>query len=156
MTAGAARIKVTFQVDADGLLSVGAREQSTGIEATVTVKPSYGLSDDDIARMLQESFAHADEDVSVRALAEQRVEAERIIDATQGALARDGDLLAPHEIDAIRASVDEVRRLAQGEDHHALAAAIAALNTATGHFAELRMDRSVAQALTGRSVDALS
>jgi len=156
MTAGAARIKVTFQVDADGLLSVAAREQSTGVEATVTVKPSYGLSDDDIARMLQESFAHADADVAARALAEQRVEAERIVDATQSALAADGDLLDAAERAAIAAAVDEVRRRAASDDHRALAAAIAALNAATGHFAELRMDRSVAQALTGRSVDALS
>ena len=155
MVAGAARIKVTFQVDADGLLEVAAREQTTGVEASIVVKPSYGLSDAEIARMLEESFANAAPDMVVRALAEARVEAERIIDATEGALRSDGDLLSVAERAAIERTLAAVRRLAALDDHHALAAAVTALNAASEEFAGRRMDRGVAQALTGRSVDAL-
>ena len=156
MVAGAARIRVTFQVDADGLLSVSAKEQTTGVEAAVVVKPSYGLSDAEIARMLEDSYAHAREDMAARALAEARVEAERIVAATEGALAADGDLLSATERSTIDAAVASVRRLAAADDHHALAESIHALNRATEEFAERRMDRSVSSALTGRSVDALN
>jgi len=156
MVAGAARIKVTFQVDADGLLSVSAREQTTGIEASIVVKPSYGLSDAEIARMLQESFANAAPDMAARALAEARVEAERIVDATEVALRSDGDLLDATERIPIEQSLAEVRRLAGRDDHHALTAAVAALNAATDEFAARRMNRGVGRALTGRSVDALN
>src|SRR5437667_5426175 len=109
MVAGAARIRVTFQVDADGLLAVSAREQTTGVEATVTVKPSYGLSDTDIARMLEESHTHASEDMTARALAEARVEADSILAATENALAVDADLLATDERAAIESAVERVR-----------------------------------------------
>src|SRR5215468_2796328 len=153
MTAGAARIRVTFQVDADGLLSVSAREQTTGVEAAIAVKPSYGLSDADIARMLQDSFTHAADDMEARALAEAQVEAERVLEATERALAADGDLLSASERGAIDAAIGAVRRHFGGIDRHALATATGALNRATEPFAAKRMNRSIARALTGRSVD---
>jgi molecular chaperone HscA len=155
MTAGAARIRVSFDVDADGLLSVSAREQTSGVEASVAVKPSYGLTDAEIACMLQESFVHATEDADARALAEARVEAERIVAATDGALAVDGALLDASERGAIDRALAEVRHRLEGDDRHALISAVAALNAATESFAAGRMDRSVARALTGRRVDAL-
>ena len=155
MVAGAARIKVTFQVDADGLLSVSAREQTSAVEASIVVKPSYGLSDDEIARMLQESIVHAADDASDRALAEVHVEADRIADATQAALAADGALLADAERAAIdRALVDLADKRA-GTDVQALRAAITALNRATEEFAARRMDRSVSLALSGKRIDTL-
>jgi len=156
MVAGAARISVTFQVDADGLLSVSARERTTGVEAAITVKPSYGLADTEIARMLQESQAHAAEDMEARALGEAQVEAERMLAATMSALDADGDLLAPEERAEIDAAMAPVRRLVAGADRHALHAAVAALNRATEEFAARRMDRSVAGVLAGRSVDSLA
>ncbi|TMH57445.1 MAG: Fe-S protein assembly chaperone HscA, partial [Betaproteobacteria bacterium] len=155
MVAGAARIRVTFQVDADGLLAVSAREQTTGVEAAITVKPSYGLADTDIARMLQESQAHAVDDMEARALAEAQVDGERMVAATMSALDADGDLLAPGERVEIDAAMATVRRLIAGEDRHALHAAVSALNHATEEFAARRMDRSVSSALAGRSVDSL-
>ncbi len=156
MVAGAARIRVTFQVDADGLLSVSAREQTTGVEASVTVKPSYGLSDTDIARMLDESHAHAADDMNARALAEARVEADSIVAATQAALAADPHLLEASERAAIEKALARVRSISGGDDHRAIAEATDALNRASEDFAARRMDRSVAQALTGRSIDALN
>jgi len=156
MVAGAARIRVTFQVDADGLLSVSAREQTTGVEAAIAVKPSYGLADADIARMLEESQAHATEDMTARALAEAQVDAERMLAATAAALTADGDLLTAAERAAIDASMATVRRLAAGTDRHALTAVIASLNRTTEDFAAKRMDRSISRALTGRSVDSLA
>src|SRR5438034_4890189 len=119
MVAGAARIRVTFQVDADGLLAVSAREQTTGVEAAITVKPSYGLPDTDIARMLEESQAHAADDMEARALAEAQVDGERLLDATQSALGADGDLLAPGERAAIESAMARVRTLVRGADRHA-------------------------------------
>ena len=156
MVAGAARIRVTFQVDADGLLAVSAREQTTGVEAAITVKPSYGLADTDIARMLQESQAHAVDDMEARALAEAQVEGERMVAATMSALDADGDLLAPEERAQIDAAMASVRRLVAGADRHALHAAVAALNHATEEFAARRMDRSVSGVLAGRRVDSLA
>jgi molecular chaperone HscA len=156
MVAGAARIRVTFQVDADGLLAVTAREMTTGVEAAITVKPSYGLSDEDIARMLVESQAYAADDMEARALGEARVEAEGMIAATEAALAVDGDMLDANERATIDRAVAEVRRLLPGDDRHAVRSAADALNHATEDFAARRMDRGVAQALTGRSVDALN
>ena len=156
MVAGAARISVTFQVDADGLLSVSAREKTTGVEAAITVKPSYGLADTDIARMLQESQAHAVDDMEARALGEAQVEGERMLAATRSALDADGDLLAPEERARIDAAMATVQRLVAGADRHALNAAVAALNRATEEFAARRMDRSVAGVLAGRSVDSLA
>jgi len=156
MPAGAARVKVTFQVDADGLLSVSAREETSGTEAAIVVKPSYGLSDADIARMLEESFRHAADDMAARALAEAQVEADRVIAATRRALETDGDLLDAGERGAIDAALDAALQSRGGADHRALVAATAALNAATAEFAARRMDRGVARALTGRQIDALT
>lgn len=156
MVAGAARIRVTFQVDADGLLSVTAREQTTGVEASITVKPSYGLADTDIARMLEDSRAHAAADMAARALAEAQVEAEQILAATQNAVAADGDLLDARERAAIDAAMATLRQRLAGTERHAIQAAVAGLNRVTETFATRRMDRSVAGALTGRDVDALA
>ena len=156
MVAGAARIQVTFQVDADGLLDVAAREQGTGVEATITVKPSYGLSDGEIAKMLADSFTHAAEDMQARALAEVQVEADQIAVATEAALALDGELIGAAERAAIDKALDNLRRFREGADHLALRAAVESLNHATGEFAARRMDRSVSRALTGKRVDELS
>jgi molecular chaperone HscA len=153
MAAGAARVRVTFQVDADGLLSVGAQEMSSGVHAAITVKPSYGLSDDEVARMLQESFGAADADMHARELREQQVEAQRLAEATQVALAADSDLLSETE----RAEVDRllaaVQSAVQGSDLAAIKRAIAALAEGTDDFAARRMDRSIRTALSGRRVD---
>ncbi|WP_153018153.1 Hsp70 family protein, partial [Cupriavidus necator] len=155
MVAGAARIRVTYQVDADGLLSVTARETHSGVEASVTVKPSYGLADDDIARMLQESFREAEHDMKSRALAEERVEADRLVEATQRALETDGDLLSAEERTAVEALMATVREIATGEDHHAIHAAVEKLSHGTDEFAARRMDRSIKSALAGRKVQEL-
>jgi molecular chaperone HscA len=156
MVAGAARIRVTFDVDADGLLSVSAREQTTGVQAAVTVKPSYGLSDEQITRMLQESFAHAQDDAQARALAETQVEADQLVAATMRALDADPDLLSAEERAAIDAALAETTRARAAQDRTALHAAIDALNRVTADFAARRMDRSVKQALAGKSVDTLA
>ncbi|HUL94645.1 MAG TPA: Fe-S protein assembly chaperone HscA [Usitatibacter sp.] len=153
MVAGAARIQVTFQVDADGLLSVTARENATGVESSIVVKPSYGLSDDEVARMLQESFSHAVDDRGARALAEQRVEAEQLLAALRAALARDADLLDTRERAELDGHMASVERAWNGSDHRALKDAVAALNRASESFAGRRMDRAVSGALSGRSLD---
>ena len=156
MAAGAARILVTFQVDADGLLSVSAREQTTGVESSIAVKPSYGLGDDEIARMLRESFEHAATDMTARALGEARVDADHVAMATEGALAADGDLLSADERGAIDAALANLHAMRDGEDAAALRAAVDALNRATETFAARRMDRGVRQALAGRAIDSLA
>ena len=153
LAAGAARIAVTFSVDADGLLDVSAREATTGVEAAITVKPSYGLTDAEIARMLQDSFAHAADDMTARALAEAQVEADRLVAATEAALAQDRDLLSDAEADDVARAVAAVRAVRGGSDRAALGAAAAALNRATESFAARRMDRGVARALTGKRID---
>ena len=153
MAAGAGRIRVTFQVDADGLLSVTAREQSQGIEASIAVKPSYGLSDDEIARMLQESFGTAEIDMKARALREQQVDADRLLQATQVALEADGDLLDAGARETIAAAMRALRAVSQGEDARAIEARITDLARETETFAALRMDRAVRQALSGRRLD---
>jgi molecular chaperone HscA len=155
MAAGAARIRVTFQVDADGLLSVGAREATTGIAASVMVKPSYGLSDEQITDALRQSFDHAREDMQARALREQQVDAERMIAATEAALAADEDLLTREEARPIRAELAELRRLAAGSDHRALKSAIEGLNRLTEPFAGRRMDRAIQRGLAGRKLEEL-
>jgi molecular chaperone HscA len=155
MVAGAARIRVTFQVDADGLLSVSAKEQTSGVAAQVDVKPSYGLADGDITRMLQESFSSAEEDKAARALREERLEAERLLEALRSAMAADRDLLSDAEQAQIHAGMSELSRIKQSDDHHAIAAAVKALSQATDEFAARRMDKSVAAALTGKSISAL-
>ncbi|AKJ29919.1 Fe-S protein assembly chaperone HscA [Caldimonas brevitalea] len=153
MAAGAARIRVTFQVDADGLLNVSAREESSGVEAAVTVKPSYGLSDDEIARMLQEGFSTAESDMKLRALREARVEAERLLLATKVALERDADLLSPPEHHRIDQLLEELAAVMQQDDHTVIEAAIERLAKGTEAFAAERMNRSIRQALSGRSVE---
>jgi molecular chaperone HscA len=153
MVAGAARIRVSFEVDADGLLKVGARELGSGVEAAITVKPSYGLADDDIARMLREGFAAADGDAALRSLREARVDAERLVLATRSALAADSDLLTEAECAAIERQIVETQRRAQADDHHAIEAAVKALAAATETFAAARMNRGIRNALAGRSVD---
>jgi molecular chaperone HscA len=157
MVAGAARIRVTFQIDADGLLSVFAREQSSGVEAAVEVKPSYGLQDEEITRMLREGFERADVDLGLRRLREAQVEARRLIDATEAALAEDGEaLLTPPERQAIQERMYAVADVLEtgGEDSHDdLLAATDRLNEATQNFAASRMNASVQRALAGRRLD---
>ncbi|MDO8176678.1 MAG: Fe-S protein assembly chaperone HscA [Undibacterium sp.] len=153
MAAGAARIRITYQVDADGLLSVSARELRSGVEASITVKPSYGLADDEITRMLQDSFSSAESDMQQRALKEEQVEAERILLATQSALNDDAQLLSNTEQEAILKLMDDVRRLAQEADQHVLRNAITALADGTEEFAARRMDQSVRTALTGKKLN---
>lgn len=156
MAAGAARIRVTYQVDADGLLSVAARELHSGVEASIVVKPSYGLGDDEIARMLQDSFNSAEDDMKLRALREEQVEAERILLATESALGQDLDLLSSTERDAIDACIVQLRHSAQGSDHQAIKTAIDALARSTEEFAARRMDRNVRAALTGKKLDEIA
>jgi len=152
MTAGAARVRVTFQVDADGLLSVSAREKSTGIAASVAVKPSYGLTDAEVERMLRESFEHAKDDMHARSLAEHRVEGERLIEAVRAALEADGALASAEERTAIDHGIAVLRTALAGSDSRAIKAATDALNRVTEPFASRRMDASVQRALTGRKI----
>jgi len=152
MVAGAARIRVSFTVDADGMLSVAAREEGSGVEASIAVKPSYGLADEDIARMLSESFTTAEFDMKERALRESRVEAERMTLATRAAMAADGDLLEAQEAAAIEAMLDKLEASRQGSDHHAIDAAVEALAHSTEAFAAARMNRGIRKALAGRRV----
>jgi molecular chaperone HscA len=153
MVAGAARIRLTFQVDADGLLSVSAREQTSGVEAAITVKPSYGLTDEQITQMLAASRDHASDDMLARALREQQVEGQRILEAVEAALAEDGDqLLSAGERAAIEASMHALRAAVAGTDHRAIKAAIDACNRATEAYAARRMDASIRKALTGQKL----
>lgn len=156
MVAGAARIRVTFQVDADGLLSVTAREQSTGIEAAVTVKPSYGLSDDEITRMLSEGVSQADADARARMLREQQVEARQLVESVGAALAADGDLLDADERARVDAALADAAAARDAPDVDAVRAAVQALSDATEDFAARRMDRSIRNALAGRKLDELA
>ena len=153
LPAGGAHIRVTFQVDADGLLSVTAMEKSTGVEASIQVKPSYGLSDAEIAGMIKDSMANAQSDVGARMLAEQRVEASRVLESLQGALASDAVLLSEAESTAIPAAVEALQQATQGTDPAAIEAAIKTLDAQTQDFAARRMDASIRRALAGHSVD---
>jgi len=155
MVAGAARVRVTYQVDADGLLSVSAREQTSGSEASITVKPSYGLADADIERMLRDSFSHAKEDVHARALAENRVDGQRLLEATRAALAADASLLSPEEASSIRKVMQALERALGGTDHRAIKQGVDALNRATEDFAGRRMDAGIRRALAGRQIGSL-
>ncbi|TMG93662.1 MAG: Fe-S protein assembly chaperone HscA [Betaproteobacteria bacterium] len=155
MVAGAARIRVTFQVDADGLLSVSACEATTGVEAAIAVKPSYGLTDEQITQMLRDSFDHAKDDVHVRALREQRVEGERMLEATEAALREDADLLSKEESAALRAELDALRKTLACTDHRTIKSGIERVNRASEAFAGRRMDRSIKRALAGRKVESL-
>ncbi len=152
MAAGLPRLEVRFAVDADGLLKVTARERTTGIEQEVEVKPSYGLSDEDIEKMLLSAYDHGESDMEARLLAERRVEAERVLMATEKALREDGDLLAAPDRARVDAAIAAVRSAHAGTDPRRLLAAIEALDTATHDFAGLRMDRSIRRALAGRGV----
>ena len=155
MVAGAARIRVSFQVDADGLVSVAAREMTSGVEASVDVKPSYGLTDAEIADMLQASFQYAKEDADARSLAEERVDAARLLEAVSAALAKDGDkLLNATERVEIEASLVSLKVSVISENHRVIKEAIAAVSKATENFAARRMDAGVAAALKGKTLDA--
>ena len=153
MVAGAARIRVTFQVDADGLLSVSAREEHSGVEATINVKPSYGLSDDEVARMLRDGFSSAEQDMRERTLREARVDAERMLLATRAALLADGDLLDDLQAQSIEGLLQALESQREGSDPQAINDAIEALAQSTEAFAAERMNRSIRQALAGRRVE---
>lgn len=156
MVAGAARIRVTFQVDADGLLHVGAREESTGAEAAVSVKPSYGLSDDEVARMLAAGMENAGCDAHARAVREQQVDLRQLVDSVNAALAADGDLLSNDEAEAINKLLKRATRLLSMDDVETLRNARDELGAATDSFAARRMDRSIRAALSGKSLDELA
>ncbi|MEZ9367291.1 Fe-S protein assembly chaperone HscA [Shewanella sp. 10N.286.51.B2] len=153
LAAGAAHIRVTFQVDADGLLSVTAMEKSTEVKTTIQVKPSFGLSDSEIATMLKDSMKHAKDDISRRMLAEQQVEASRVVETLTAALAKDADLLNEQERSAIYSAIEQLQVTAQSDDTDAIEKAIEALDAQTQEFANRRMDNSIRTALKGQSVD---
>lgn len=153
MAAGAARIRVTFQVDADGLLSVSAREMTSGAEASIVVKPSYGLTDEEVVRMLQEGNSSAEADMQARKLREEQVEAKRLLESTASALTQDGDLLSPEEQSEIDRLARAVGSAINGTDADMIHKAVEALSKGTEAFAERRMDRSIRAALAGRSVN---
>lgn len=153
MAAGAAHIRVTYQVDADGLLSVTAMEKTTGVQSSIQVKPSYGLTDDEIANMLKASMENAKEDIQARLLAEQRVEAERVLESVRSALAQDYDLLDDDELSAVKNAIISLEQLKQQYDSLAIKQGIKALDLATQEFAARRMDKSIRTALAGHSVD---
>jgi molecular chaperone HscA len=156
MVAGSARIRVTYQVDADGLLNVTAREMNSGVESAVTVKPSYGLSEVDITRMLQDGNMHARDDMQARALREQETEAAQLLEAVDNALLLDGDALLDSEAQVrIRSSMESLRNVLNGGNHLAVKRAVEALNQATVIFAQARMDRSVSSALKGHNLSEL-
>jgi molecular chaperone HscA len=153
MVAGAARIRVTFQVDADGLLSVHAIEESSSVQTSIEIKPSYGLSDSDITRMLQDGFASAKEDMQARSLREEQVEAERLIEAVGAALEQDGYLLTDIERALIRKEMAQLHNLVQTEqDSSIVRKAVEKAAKTTDHFAEKRMNASIQKALTGKNV----
>jgi molecular chaperone HscA len=153
MTAGAARIKVTFAVDADGLLSVEAVEQTSGARAAIEVKPSYGLSDEDMVRMLRDSMENAEDDMRRRLLIEARVDAERVRLALDAALKADGSLASGADRKAIAEAAARLDKQRAGEDRDLIVAAIEALEKAALPFAQARIDRAIGQALSGRSLD---
>ena len=153
MIAGMARVEITFLVDADGLLRVTAKELATGIETSIEVKPSYGLTDEEVERMLVESFEHAEDDLARRNLVVERVEADRILAATRGAFASDDGLLEPEVRAAGERAMTELEAAARGEDHLKIRAAIEALDLATKPFAQARMNRAVGAQLHGKTLD---
>ncbi|MFZ9263881.1 MAG: Fe-S protein assembly chaperone HscA [Polynucleobacter sp.] len=154
MAAGAARIRVTYQVDADGLLSVTAREQQSGVEANINVKPSYGLSDGDITSMLQDSFSHAADDVQARALREELVDAKRLVEAVEAALAEDKHLLDEDELDVIHRKLLALKDLIEtAKDTQLLRRSVESLSKATDDFAARRMNESIKKALSGKKIE---
>ena len=153
MVAGAAHIRVTYQVDADGLLSVSAMEKSTKVQASIQIKPSYGLTDEEVTAMIKSSFDNAQQDMQARELAEQRVEAERVIESVIVALQTDGsELLSTDEFHQIEAVLKQLMDAKQGLDCSAIAQGIKALDAATQAFAARRMNASINKALTGKNV----
>ena len=144
---------MTFAVDADGLLSVSAREMQTGVEASITVKPSYGLTDDDIIRMLQEGTGNAEEDMRLRTLREQEVEARRLIESTVSALVSDADLLSQEEEATIRDLIVRLMAAVEAHELDPIKSLQEELTEATADFAARRMDRAIAEALSGKNVD---
>ena len=154
MVAGAAKIRVTFQVDADGLLSVSARETGSGVEASIQVKPSYGLTDGEIAKMLKDSFQYAGDDKVARVLREQQVDAQRLIEAVQAALEVDGDrLLDAEERKVIELHMQQLSELLKGTDGYAIEQQTKRLSQVTDAFAARRMDLTVKAALAGRNLN---
>ena len=153
MVAGAARIRVTFQVDADGLLSVTAREQTTGVESGIEVKPSYGLTDTEIESMLRDSIEHAEDDVAARMLREQQVEAERVLEALEAALVEDGELLNTEERKQIDQAAAALNNLSKGKDLRAIKEGITELDKVATEFVARRMDGSIKKALAGHNVN---
>ncbi|QBG35424.1 Fe-S protein assembly chaperone HscA [Litorilituus sediminis] len=153
MTAGAAHIRVTFKVDADGLLSVSAMEKSTGVESSIEVKPSFGLDDSKISQMIKDSMSNAAEDMQARMLKEQQVEAARVIESVQAALATDKALLTEDEVNTIEKDLKALATISQGSETKAIEDAIEVVNQSTAVFAERRMDSSISKALSGQSVD---
>ncbi|MCO6554768.1 MAG: Fe-S protein assembly chaperone HscA [Gilliamella sp.] len=153
MPAGGAHIRVTFQVDADGLLSVTAMEKSTGIEAAIQVKPSYGLTDNEIADMIQDSISYAQQDKQIRMLAEQKVEAARVLESLQSALDKDADLLDESELNHILIAKHQLQAVSESNDSYAIEKQIKIVDKVTQNFAAKRMDRSIRHALTGHNVD---
>ncbi len=153
LAAGAAHIRVTFQVDADGLLSVTAMEKSTGVQSSIQVKPSFGLSDTEIAGMLKDSMQNAKEDIELRMLTEQRVEAARVLESLHSALAKDGELLSQEERALVDRAMADLSETAANGDVDAIKAAIEAVDAQTQEFAARRMDNSIRAALKGQSVD---
>ena len=153
MVAGAAKIRVTFQVDADGLLSVTARETRSGVEAHVEVKPSYGLSDDEVSRMLQDSLAHVEDDRKTRGLREQQVNAERLLETVRAALQTDGELLNAEERAVVDEQLEQLEQLSKTDDQGAIARQIQKVNQATHEFASRRMDATVRRAFAGRQLE---
>ncbi|MCX8574278.1 MULTISPECIES: Fe-S protein assembly chaperone HscA [unclassified Gilliamella] len=153
MPAGGAHIRVTFQVDADGLLSVTAMEKSTGVEAAIQVKPSYGLTDKEIATMIQDSINYAQQDKQTRMLAEQKVEAARVLESLQNALDKDADLLNEHQLNQILNAKHRLQAVSESDDIYEIEKQIKIVDNVTQDFAAKRMDRSIRQALTGHKVD---
>ncbi|MCI7479638.1 Fe-S protein assembly chaperone HscA [[Pasteurella] aerogenes] len=156
MAAGAAHVRVTYQVDADGLLSVTAMEKSTGVQSSIQVKPSYGLTDDEIATMLKSSMENAKQDIQTRLLAEQRVEAARVLESVYAALQQDEDLLNDEELSAVKNAIVSLEALCKQDDSLAIKQGIKLLDQATQEFAARRMDQSIRKALTGQAVQKLS
>ncbi|MEF3194242.1 MAG: Hsp70 family protein, partial [Halothiobacillaceae bacterium] len=152
MVAGKARVRVTFQVDADGLLTVSAREKTSGVSAEIQVKPSYGLTEEEIERMLRDSFEHAGEDIAARRLREARVEGRRILEAIESAMATDGDLLTDIDRPIIEGARELLARAIEGQDPDAIVEAIGQLESAAQPFVERRMNRAVSLVLAGHSL----
>jgi molecular chaperone HscA len=154
MAAGAAHIRVTFKVDADGLLSVTAMEKSTGVQAEIQVKPSFGLSDDQVANMLKDSISNAKDDMKVRMLKEQQVEALRVLEALEASLASDGHLLSADELNELRVAMSQLNVLREQADNpDEIKTAIELVDKASSEFASRRMDESIKRALQGQSID---